>query len=135
MMKKWLTFISVLALTLVIAACGANSEGNKKSEGGSSNAGSEAVDSGEAASSELVITAKNWEFDKEEYKIKAGETVDVTVKSAGGVHAVRILKTDYDIANKKTVAVKIDEPGTYDMICSVPCGTGHRTMVAKLIVE
>lgn len=131
-MKKWLVFASMLALALVIAACGANSDNSKGTTGAANNgAGNEA----QASDSEVVITAKNWEFDQKEYRVKAGETVDLTVKSAGGVHGVRILKTDYNIGNNKTVAVNFDKPGTYEMICSVPCGGGHATMKAKLIVE
>ncbi|RJX41575.1 cytochrome C oxidase subunit II [Paenibacillus pinisoli] len=131
-MKKWLVFASMLALALVIAACGANSNNSKESSGAANNgAGSEAS----ASESEVIITAKDWEFDQEEYRIKAGETVDLTLKSAGGIHGVRILKTDYNISNNKTVAVTFDTPGTYDMICSVPCGAGHGKMKAKLIVE
>ncbi|RJE91191.1 cytochrome C oxidase subunit II [Paenibacillus sp. 1011MAR3C5] len=132
MMKKWLVFASMLALALVIAACGANSDNSKETTGSVSNdSGNEAS----ASDSEVVITAKDWEFDQKEYRIKAGETVDLTLKSAGGVHGVSILKTDYNIGNKKTVAVKFDAPGTYDMICNVPCGGGHGQMKAKLIVE
>lgn len=138
-MKKWLTFASMLALALVIAACGANSDNSKTTTGEVNNAsGNESSASGNetsASGNEVVITATNWEFDQKEYRIKAGEPVDLTVKSTKGVHAVRILKTDYNIGNKETVSVQFDAPGTYDMICSVPCGTGHGMMKAKLIVE
>ncbi|REK75755.1 cytochrome C oxidase subunit II [Paenibacillus paeoniae] len=131
-MKKWLILATVLTLALVVAACGANSDNSKETMGGISNASGNESSTSE---SEVVITAKNWDFDQKEYRIKAGETVDLTVKSAGGVHGVRILKTKYSIGNRETVAVKFDAPGTYDMICSVPCGGGHSLMKAKLIVE
>lgn len=134
-MKKWITFMSIFALALVITACGANSgKGSSNGESAGSNK-EETIEAGASATSEIVITAKNWEFDQTEYKIKAGETVDLTLKSVGSIHAVRIAKTNYNIADKKTVSVKFDKPGTYDMICSVPCGTGHSLMKAKLIVE
>lgn len=127
-MKKWLIFASVFALVMVIAACGANTGSNNETSG---NGDAEQA----APTSELVITATNWEFDQEEYKIEAGEAVGVTLKSIEGVHGIEILKTKIEIDNNKTVTVQFDEPGTYNMICSVPCGTGHRTMTAKLIVE
>ncbi|MCA0758038.1 cytochrome C oxidase subunit II [Paenibacillus sp. N4] len=128
-MKKWLFFASVLCLVIVLAACGANSAD-------SGNTGDkEAVQTGGAAGSELVITASNWKFNQAEYKIKAGETVNVKLDSIDGIHGVQIKNTDYAIANGKTVAVSISKPGEYEMICNVPCGGGHRTMAAKLIVE
>lgn len=130
-MKKWFIFASVFALVLVIAACGSNSGNNGGNSGSTSNESAEQA----APTSELVITAKNWEFDQEEYKIKAGEAVGLTLKSVDGVHGLQILKTDYEVDNDKTVTVQFDKPGTYDLICSVPCGPGHRTMTAKLVVE
>ncbi|CAM4175198.1 cytochrome c oxidase subunit 2 [Paenibacillus endophyticus] len=127
-MKKWLLFASALCLVFVLAACGANTakEDNKE-------ANTTAADSGSA--SDLVVTASNWKFDQKEYKIKAGETVNLKLDSVSGLHGLQIQKTDYQIANGKTVAVNISEPGSYEMICTVPCGTGHREMKATLVVE
>ncbi|MBH5317341.1 cupredoxin domain-containing protein [Paenibacillus sp. GSMTC-2017] len=132
-MKKWLAFASILGLALVIAACGANGKESNTAGNGAGN--KEAVETGSESTSEVVITASDWEFDQQEYKIKAGENVDLTLKSVGSIHGVSILKSDYSIKNNKTISVKFDEPGTYDMICSIPCGAGHRLMKAKLIVE
>ncbi|CAM3999327.1 plastocyanin/azurin family copper-binding protein [Paenibacillus alkaliterrae] len=126
-MKKWLLFASAICLVIVLAACGANSGANQQ-------VNTSVADSG-AATSELVITASNWKFDKTEYKIKAGETFNLKLDSIDGMHGVQIKKTKYEIDNGKTVSVNFSEPGEYDMICSLPCGQGHRTMVAKLIVE
>lgn len=130
-MKKWLLFAGVMCAVFVIAACGAN---NSTNNAANKEVNTIAADSG-AASSELVITASNWEFDQKEYKIKAGETVNLTLKSIDGVHGIQILKTDYDkIEIGKTVPVSFAEAGTYEMICSVPCGQGHRQMKATLVV-
>lgn len=127
-MKKYLLLASALCLVLVLAACGANNNTNK---GGNN----EAADLG-PATSELVITASNWEFDQKEYKIKAGETVNVSLKSIDGVHSVKILKSKFnDIKNNETAAVRFDEPGEYNIVCTVPCGKGHTTMKSKLIIE
>lgn len=128
-MKKWLLFASALCLVFVLAACGANStkEENKEVQ-------TTVADSG-AASSELVITASNWKFDQEEYKIKAGETVNLKLDSIEGMHGVQIKNTDYAIDGGKTVSVNISEPGSYEMICSRPCGAGHIEMKATLVVE
>lgn len=135
-MKKWVVFISILSIALVVAACGANSGGNKPASGTAEGGGGEENSAPASSGSGLVITASNWEFDKEEYKIKAGEPIDLTFKSIEGVHGMGILKTDYtNIGMDETVSVKIDEPGTYNIICSVSCGVGHAKMRAKLVVE
>ncbi|HTG68978.1 MAG TPA: plastocyanin/azurin family copper-binding protein [Candidatus Udaeobacter sp.] len=128
-MKKWLLFASAMCLVFVIAACGANNtkEANKDVD-------TTVADSG-AASSDLVITASNWKFDQPEYKIKAGETVNVKLDSIEGMHGIQIKKTDYTISAGKAVPVTISEPGTYEMICNRPCGAGHIEMKATLVVE
>ncbi|MCR2802460.1 cytochrome C oxidase subunit II [Paenibacillus soyae] len=127
-MKKWFAFASVLVLTIVIAACGANNGNSVETSGA-------AAEELGTPTSEIVITAKNYEFDQKEYKIKAGETVGLKLASVDGVHGVSILKTDYDIKKDETVPVKFDKPGTYNIICNVPCGGGHALMKAKLVVE
>ncbi|MGM0880119.1 MAG: cytochrome C oxidase subunit II [Bacillota bacterium] len=130
-MKKWLLFASVMCVVFVIAACGTNKSTNNAAN---QEVSTGVADSG-AAASELVITASNWEFDQKEYKIKAGETVNLTLKSIDGVHGIQILKTDYEIDNGKTVPVNFTEAGTYELICSVQCGQGHRQMKTTLVVE
>ncbi|MHA7964418.1 cupredoxin domain-containing protein [Paenibacillus sp. CAU 1782] len=135
-MKKWLAFGFVLVLVAIVAACGSNTGGNSGGNSATRGSGGDLSADSSAASSEVVITASNWKFDQEEYKIKSGETVNLTLKSAGGVHGVQILKSGYDqIRHDETLAVKFDEPGTYDIICSIPCGNGHRTMKSKLVIE
>ncbi|MEF2243476.1 MULTISPECIES: cytochrome C oxidase subunit II [unclassified Paenibacillus] len=134
-MKKWASLVAVaLSLVLVLAACGSNDKGGN-SDNGSTPSNSAAPSENTAAEGGVTIVASNWKFDKAEYKIKAGESIDMTVDSAEGIHGIKILKTDVNIENKQTVAVKIDEPGTYDIICNIPCGAGHAKMKAKLVVE
>lgn len=128
-MKKWIAFGAVMVLALVIAACGANNGGNESG-------GAAAVNAGVEPTSEIVMKASNYEFDQQEYQIKAGEPTAITLKSVGSsVHGAQILKSDYKIGNNKTVTVQFDEPGTYDIICNVACGTGHAKMRAKLVVS
>ncbi|HIW31484.1 MAG TPA: cytochrome C oxidase subunit II [Candidatus Paenibacillus intestinavium] len=127
-MKKWLVLTLVTALMVVLAACGSASNNNGKAD-------SIKVSEDEIAAGSLVITAKNWEFDKEYYAIRAGESVEVTVNSIDGIHGIEIMNTEYsNIINDKATAVTITEPGTYEVRCSIPCGNGHRTMVTKLVV-
>jgi len=130
-MKKWLVLALVSALMVVLMACGSTSNSNNPA----TPAAPIEVSEDEIATGSLVITASDWEFDKEYYAIRAGESVELTVDSISGVHGVEILNTEYNnIINNKTTAVTITEPGTYDIRCSIPCGSGHRTMTTKLVV-
>lgn len=137
-MKKWIGLVAVLSLTLVLAACGSDKDKNNGANDTTppavtdTNSNSEG---GEAASDAVTIKATNYEFDKKEYRIKAGQAVDFTLDSAEGNHGIAIMKTDYKLVDKETVSVKIDEPGEYDIICNIACGPGHAKMRSKLIVE
>ncbi|NIK76131.1 cytochrome c oxidase subunit 2 [Paenibacillus castaneae] len=130
-MKKWLLFASAMCLVIVLAACGSNNTKNKVEN---TDTAPVTADGG-AASSDIVITASNWKFDKKEYKIKAGETANLKLESVEGMHGIKISNTDYTIKSGGTTEVNIAEPGTYEMICSVPCGAGHVKMKTNLIVE
>lgn len=129
-MKKWLIFAGAMCLAVILAACGANSNNQESTETG----GAVANDSGSAAA-ELVISAHNWEFDQAEYKIKAGEATNISLKSTDGVHGIQIKNVGASIGTGKTKTVTVDEPGTYEIICNVPCGNGHGKMKAMLVVE
>ncbi|TNJ65536.1 cytochrome C oxidase subunit II [Paenibacillus hemerocallicola] len=122
-MKKTLVYLLALIVVLVLAACA------KKEE--SSGAGAPAAG---PATGELKITATNWKFDKTEYKVKKGETLTVKLDSTEGAHGIKIDKIG-DIGTNKTKDITFDKAGTYDITCSIPCGSGHATMKAKLIVE
>jgi len=90
----------------------------------------------EAGKPQLKISATNYQFDQAEYKVKSGETLQVVLKNAEGVHGIDIAQLGITLSGKDlSKEVTFDKPGTYDIMCSVPCGPGHTTMKAKLIVE
>lgn len=90
----------------------------------------------EAGKPQLKITASNFKFDQAEYKVKSGETLQVVVKNSEGVHGIDIAQLGISLSGKElSKEVTFDKPGTYEIMCNVPCGVGHVNMKAKLIVE
>jgi len=87
------------------------------------------------ADSELSVKARNFEFDQTEYRVKSGDAVRLHFVSEEGVHGIRVQKTGIELRDGQTVTVTFENPGEYEIICSIPCGTGHTKMFAKLIVE
>lgn len=130
-MKKWIVLALVTCLSVVLIACGsAPSSNNANGPGPVIDVPEEDI-----ATGEIEIVASNWKFDKEVYAIRAGEPVKMTVNSIDGIHGVEIRHTEYThIGSNDEVEVLISEPGTYTIYCSIPCGQGHRTMKAKLVV-
>ncbi|WP_025853143.1 cupredoxin domain-containing protein [Paenibacillus ehimensis] len=129
-MKKWIVSMAAVGLIFALSACGAK-EATKASEpaaGGAAN--------GNAAAQQVKLVATNFEFDQKEYTVKKGEDVTFSLENKQGMHAVQISGANVSLDNNnKTKTVKIDKAGTYDIICSLPCGQGHATMKSKLIVE
>ena len=87
---------------------------------------------------ELVrIEARNdFTFDKEEYVVKAGEPVLLRLVNASGIHGAAIEGTDIDLKDgQMEQEYTFNEPGRYEVICSIMCGSGHNDMVSYIVVE
>ncbi|MCP3773691.1 cupredoxin domain-containing protein [Paenibacillus sp. MZ04-78.2] len=124
-MKKWIVSMAAVGLIFALSACGAK-EAPKASEPANGN----------SAAQQVKLVATNFQFDQKEYKVKKGEDVTFSLENKQGMHAVQISGVNVGLDNNnKTKTVKIDKAGTYDIICSLPCGQGHATMKSKLIVE
>ena len=116
-MKKTIFAIMVLLVMLLATACGGSGEASEGSDGGNI----------------VTIQASNWQFDKAEYTVPAGN-VTVNLKNADGFHGITIEGTDISIEGDGKATANL-KAGEYTIRCSVICGDGHTEMVAKLIVE
>ncbi len=90
-----------------------------------------------APGSKLTIEASNWKFDKTEYTLLAGEETKVSLVNKEGIHAIQIKGEDVDIEldrNTSSQMVTFSKPGTYELMCVLPCGEGHLQMKAILKV-
>ena len=125
-MKKIMAIFITMAMASALTACG-GSEPSAASV-------NPTHDSAEA-SEELVIHASNYKFDKDEYHLAKGTTVKITMKSQG-MHGIAIDGLGVNLKkNNASQTITLDEAGTYDIVCNIVCGAGHKTMVSKLIVE
>ncbi|WP_248925354.1 cupredoxin domain-containing protein [Paenibacillus hamazuiensis] len=84
----------------------------------------------------LKIAASNFQFDKPEYTVKAGDKLTVSFNNKEGLHAMEIVGLNVKLdASNKSQEVTFDKPGTYEIHCILPCGTGHANMKSTLIVQ
>ncbi|MGF7046686.1 cytochrome c oxidase subunit 2 [Paenibacillus sp. DS2015] len=128
-MRKTLAIIISCFLILSLAACGGNNDNAAPTNSG-------LTETGVAPSEELVIKATNYNFDQKEYHLKKGVPVKIIFDNAEGNHGVLIpgLNLQLDQKNSSKV-ITPDKAGTYEITCSVFCGTGHTSMISKIIVE
>lgn len=130
----------MIALMVLLSACGQNNEtATNQQESGVTDTG--VASSDEATTStdgtqQLVIKATNYAFDQKEYHVKKGQPVQIVFESVQGNHGVMIPALNVDLDSQTTTAtVTPQEAGQFDIACSIMCGSGHSTMVAKLIVD
>lgn len=84
----------------------------------------------------MKIEAKNdFTFNQEEFTANVGDTVLMRFSNKSGIHGIDIsdLNVSLDKDNAETT-LTFDKPGEYLIECNIPCGAGHATMVAKLII-
>ncbi|WP_020617594.1 cupredoxin domain-containing protein [Paenibacillus daejeonensis] len=135
-MKKQLSVaVTAFALAIMLAACGGGNGADTNNTPANTPANSETGASNDAAAQEVVIEATNWEFDQSEYRVKQGEPVNITLKSTQGNHGISINNTDVKLKKDESMNYTFDAPGEYQIVCNIPCGTGHTKMVSTLIVE
>ncbi|NEW08170.1 cytochrome C oxidase subunit II [Paenibacillus sp. SYP-B3998] len=125
-MKKLLVLLMGIALVLAIAACG------NKDKAAAPNATAAAQAGGQA----VTLKATNFKFDQPEYRVKKGEPVTITLDNAQGMHGASIKDFKVNLSNgTKTVTFTPDKAGSFPIICSIMCGSGHADMKSTLIVE
>lgn len=104
-------------------------------------AASEATATSEAtvAPRVIAVTAQSWNFTPNAISVKKGENIVLRVTGKTGVHGLAIpgLGINVPIPLGQTVDVQIptNNAGTFDFLCSVPCGKGHRDMRGTIVVE
>jgi cytochrome c oxidase subunit II len=104
----------------------------------------------------IEVSAKKYEFNPTEIRVKAGTKVELKVHSVDETHGVKLSVYPEGAKAKGTPGLLFDqpgengkvekgtdqvldfvanEPGTYDFVCAKFCGFGHDRMKGKLIVE
>lgn len=102
------------------------------------------------------MTAKNFEFDPPEIHVRQGAAIELHIVSSDHTHGIHIspfsdgAKTDtppglsfvdgedcYKLKKDEEVVIHFTgmDPGTYSFKCCKLCGTGHKRMVGKIVVD
>ncbi len=87
------------------------------------------------------ISVERFSFTPSEFKVKAGQPVEIRLRSDDTDHGFRILDTEVNVTVPKrgkgvvTVVFEPPKPGRYTFECSKLCGAGHSFMRGTLIAE
>ena len=88
---------------------------------------------------EFTITARQFAFEPDTITVNVGDTVRLTVKSLDVTHGLAIsefaVNTTLSPNSTKTVEFVASKAGTFQMFCSIYCGSGHSDMKGTLVVK
>jgi cytochrome c oxidase subunit 2 len=88
---------------------------------------------------EIKMTAKKYEFNPSEIRVRQGERVRLIIISLDRTHGIEIdaygIKREIAEGDQTVVEFTADKPGTFQFKCAKWCGFGHSGMRGTLIVE
>jgi cytochrome c oxidase subunit 2 len=88
---------------------------------------------------EIAVTAGDWTWTPSTITVKKGDRVRLMLKSLDVDHGFSLKEYGIDeflgAGKEATVEFTADKAGEFEFSCSVYCGTGHRSMRGKLVVE
>jgi cytochrome c oxidase subunit II len=104
----------------------------------------------------IEVTAKKYEFSPNEIHVKKGTRVQLKLRTDDSAHGLKLNLYPEGARNDGKLGLLFEQPqgnakvkkgqerivefvavltGIYNFKCSVQCGSGHRQMIGKLIVE
>ncbi len=89
----------------------------------------------------IEIFVERFSFTPSEFHVKAGAPVEIRLRSDDTDHGFRIIGTEVDVQIPKrrrgetVVTYTADTVGRFIIECSRPCGAGHTSMRATLVVK
>jgi cytochrome c oxidase subunit 2 len=100
-----------------------------------------------AGATEVHVNARQWMFEVKypdgrtainEIRVPAGKPVKFILSASDVLHGFYLpdfrVKMDMIPGRVTTLWVQPDRPGSYQIFCTVYCGTGHSNMLAQLVV-
>ena len=89
------------------------------------------------------VIAKRFAFEPASIEVAEGDSVRLIVRSADGPHGVEIkqFKVKKAVPRSKpgdshvTIDFVASAPGTFPILCSEYCGSGHKEMTGTLVVH
>ncbi len=88
----------------------------------------------------IKITAKRFEYNPKEIRIKKGVPVVLEFTSLDRIHGFTVpdlggVRATIEPGKATRVTIVAPKAGTYEFHCDIFCGDGHEGMTGKIIVE
>ncbi|MBI2662498.1 cupredoxin domain-containing protein [Candidatus Woesearchaeota archaeon] len=137
MKKTIIPFLLILVLTLTISACTTSSSETTANTQVTTAATASTSDN---TDKEVHIDMFNFGFIQDPITIQKGDRVRLRITSSQGTHSLTIpelgLSTGAISAGQQQVLeFTAKQSGAFNYFCTIPCGSGHRTMRGQLTIE
>lgn len=87
----------------------------------------------------VIIAVTTWSFTPAMITAQKGEKVQLKLVGGEGIHSFAVpgLNMNVRIAAGETVIVDLptDTAGTFEAMCRIPCGAGHKEMKATVVIS
>lgn len=87
----------------------------------------------------IRITAKKFEFEPPQIRLRRGETVVLELVTADRLHGFKLpalgIRLDAAPGEVQRVTLTPDRTGRFTFLCDVFCGEGHDDMEGHIVVE
>lgn len=104
----------------------------------SSAAGATTSSPSAAAPRVITISVSDWSFSPNMINVTKGEKVQLKLVGGTGIHSLAIPGLDMNVRVEAGQTVVVDLPtdtaGTFDAMCRIPCGAGHKEMKATVVI-
>lgn len=98
--------------------------------------------SGAAAAADgrvVQVSVTDWSFSPSMITAKKGEKVTLELTGVSGIHSFAIPELGMNVrvepGKTVTVALPTDAAGTYEVVCRIPCGPGHKDMKTTVVIS
>jgi cytochrome c oxidase subunit 2 len=82
---------------------------------------------------EFTMNAFRFGYSPDVINVKQGEIVKISINNTDTPHGIRI--PDLGLSGTDTLEFTAEQKGEYIWYCFIPCGSGHKEMQGKIIIE
>jgi cytochrome c oxidase subunit II len=87
----------------------------------------------------ITINVTDWSFSPSMIAVAKGEKVQLKLVGGTGIHSLAVpglgMNVRIEAGQTVTVDLPTDTAGTFDAMCRIPCGAGHKDMKATIVIS
>lgn len=91
-----------------------------------------------SAARTIRVDVASWSFTPSRIEARRGEQVTIQLVGVSGTHGFSVpqlgINEPITAGQTKTITLPTSQAGTFDLLCSIPCGAGHLGMRGQIVI-